>query len=72
VRAFAAAATEAKPDAQGRIFLPQRLREFAGLTKDLVINGAVDRAEIWDASRWHDLRAGADESFLSAVNELGI
>jgi MraZ protein len=48
------------------------LREFAGLTKDLVIIGAVDRAEIWDASRWHDLRAGADESFLSAVNELGI
>lgn len=72
VRAFAADATEARPDAQGRIFLPQRLREYAGLDKDLVIIGAVDRAEIWDADRWRNLRNDADESFLAAVNELGI
>lgn len=72
VRAFAADATEARPDAQGRIFLPQRLRDYAGLERDLVIIGAIDRAEIWDAGRWHDLRSAADESFAAAVNELGI
>lgn len=72
VRAFAADATEVRPDAQGRIFLPQRLRDYAGLARDVVIIGAVDRVEIWEAERWARLRSDADESFLSAVNELGI
>lgn len=72
VRAFSADAAEVRPDSQGRVFLPQRLRDYAGLNRDVVIIGAVDRAEIWDASRWQELRNDADESFLNAVNNLGI
>lgn len=72
VRAFAADATEARPDTQGRVFLPQRLRDYAGLERDVVIIGAMDRAEIWNADRWHALRSEADESFRTAVDELGI
>jgi MraZ protein len=72
VRAFAADAAEVRPDSQGRIFLPQRLREFAGLEREVVIVGAVERIEIWEAGRWRDLRNEADANFLDAVNELGI
>lgn len=72
VRAFAADATEVAPDAQGRIFLPQRLREYATLDHDVVIIGALDRIEIWDTDRWRSLRRDADESFQTAVTELGI
>ena len=39
-------------DKQGRIVLPSVLRDYAGLEKDVVVIGASDRAEIWDARRW--------------------
>jgi MraZ protein len=39
-------------DKQGRISIPPELREYAGLTKDLVFNVLAKRMEIWDAERW--------------------
>jgi MraZ protein len=72
VRAFAANAVQVEPDNQGRIFLPQRLREFAGLERDVVIIGAIDRIEIWNAPRWAAISSEADESLLNAVTGLGI
>lgn len=72
VRAFAADATEVRPDAQGRILLPQRLREYARLDRDVVVIGALNRIEIWDAAAWRDERGEADDSFLAAVTDLGI
>lgn len=41
-----------KPDKQGRITLPERLRTYAGLTKECVVIGAGDHVEIWDAVAW--------------------
>ncbi len=72
LRAFAANAHEVKPDSQGRIMIPERLREFAGLQRDVVIIGALDRVEIWDARRWREAAAGSDESLTRAVTDLGI
>jgi MraZ protein len=72
MRAFSANAAEVKPDSQGRILLPQRLRDFAGLERDVVVIGAIDRIEIWDSSRWGDVSARADESLIHAVTALGI
>ena len=51
-RFFFASATDVEPDKQGRIVLPSVLRDYAGLEKDVVVIGASDRAEIWDARRW--------------------
>jgi len=72
VRAFASDATQVKPDSQGRIHLPQRLRELVGLDREVVVIGAIDKIEIWDAETWRTLRASADDSFLAAVNDLHI
>lgn len=41
-----------EPDAQGRILLPQSLREYAKIKKNVVIAGIQKRAEIWDADEW--------------------
>lgn len=41
-----------RPDAQGRITIPAKMREYAGLGKDIVLNGAGLRMEIWAADRW--------------------
>ena len=38
------------PDKQGRVAIPQPLREFAGLDRDVVVAGVFSRIEIWDAS----------------------
>jgi MraZ protein len=72
VRALAANAVQVEPDAQGRILVPQRLRDYAGLERDVVIIGALDRVEIWNAGRWQEVSGEADESLLAAVTDLGI
>lgn len=41
-----------EPDKQGRILIPQNLRERAGIEKDVAIIGVMNRAEIWDKERW--------------------
>jgi MraZ protein len=72
LRAFASNAHEVRPDSQGRVVIPQRLREYAGLDRDVVIIGALGRIEIWDAARWDDVSAGSDEVLAQAVTELGL
>jgi MraZ protein len=72
MRAFAANAHEVRPDSQGRITIPQRLRDFAHLERDVVVIGAIDRIEIWDAPRWQEVSATAGESLTDAVQALGL
>lgn len=72
LRAFSSNAHEVRPDSQGRITIPQRLREFAQLDRDAVVIGAIDRIEIWDAGRWNDQSETADDSLVQAVTALGL
>jgi MraZ protein len=72
LRTFAANAHEVRPDSQGRITIPQRLRDVAALDRDVVITGRIERIEIWNASRWQDLSATAAESLTDAVRDLGL
>ena len=51
-RFFVAGATPCELDKQGRILLPQTLREFAGLEKDVVLTGMLNRVEIWSKAQW--------------------
>lgn len=51
-RVFISAATECPIDKQGRILVPPTLREYAGLTKDIVMVGMTKRVEIWSKDRW--------------------
>ena len=71
-RAFAANAHEVRADSQGRITIPQRLRDFARLDREAVVIGAIDRIEIWDAARWADQSSLADDSLTQAVTALGL
>jgi len=47
-----AGALEATIDAQGRIVVPQNLRDYAKIDKKLSIIGAGDHIEIWDSTKW--------------------
>ncbi len=48
-------------DKQGRILLPPVLREYANLTKDVVLVGVLSRVEIWDKDRWQENTYDEDE-----------
>ena len=65
-RMLYASAVEVTPDKQGRIQLPAKLREYAGLTKEVVVVGSFDRAEIWSAERWAAIE---NEAFSSGALE---
>lgn len=64
MRTFFANAAKCEPDAQGRILLPQKLRAYAGLEKDVVVAGISNRAEIWSAEKW----AAIENEQLTAEN----
>jgi MraZ protein len=51
-RQFFGNSAEAELDAQGRVTIPQRLREVVGITTEVVVLGVRDRMEIWDRETW--------------------
>lgn len=53
-RFFLAGATEAGTDKMGRILIPQVLREYAKLEKDVSLVGTGNRVEIWDKTAWEN------------------
>ena len=52
MRPLFANAVKCRPDSQGRINIPTRLKTYAGITKDVAIIGVHNRAEIWDLDTW--------------------
>ena len=65
-----ALASEAAVDKQGRILIPQNLREHAGLEKDVTVIGAAVRAEIWDTARWNAYNASQTDEAIEASMSL--
>lgn len=51
-RYFLAGAANLEVDKQGRILLPNKLRELAGLEKEIVLVGVLTKIEIWSKERW--------------------
>jgi len=66
--------TDCVPDAQGRILLPAKLRQYANLEKEVVIIGVFDRAEIWNAQLWQKMEDEALQSgqLEKAMQEMGM
>ncbi len=61
-RFFFAGANECEVDKQGRILISQNLRDYANLTKDVVIIGVSTRIEIWDKEKWDNYCNNEDVS----------
>ena len=52
VRLWASTSHELEIDKQGRMAIPSRLREYAGLVGDVLVLGAIDRVELWNRESW--------------------
>lgn len=72
-RYFFSGAMDIEPDKQGRVIIPQNLRDHAGLTKDIMIIGAGTRLEIWDKDTYETYMANSQspEELAAAMSEIG-
>ncbi len=60
-------------DKQGRILVPTALREYAGLDKDVVVTGNLERIEIWDKAKWSQSSSYDDmESIEAGLQDCGV
>jgi MraZ protein len=62
-RMLASGASNETPDKQGRITVPPDLRSYAGLDKDCVVVGAIDRVEVWNPAAWARYSADKEPAF---------
>ena len=70
VRMLFAAASQEVPDKQGRISIPPPLREYAALTKDVVVIGSMNRIEIWDPTSWSSYSEEQEQKFSELSDEV--
>ena len=72
-RFFFSSAIECEFDSQGRILITQTLREFASLTKEIVIIGVSSRIEIWNKDKWKEYNESQDlDDIAEKMSLLGI
>jgi MraZ protein len=78
-RAFArftlAGAMDVALDAQGRVVVPDYLREYAGLGKKAVLAGLYNRLEVWDTVKWEEFKSRteiASSDIAEKLGELGV
>ena len=74
VRFFFAGACEIEMDKQGRGLIPQNLKEYAGIEKEIVSIGVLSRVEIWSREKWEEYNnSNIDfESIAENMSDLGI
>lgn len=78
-RAFArlmlAGAMDVSVDRQGRVVLPEYLREYANVSKKVVVTGLYDRLEIWDEEAWNKYKNATEKDsneIAETLGELGV
>jgi MraZ protein len=70
MRVFLSGASNETPDKQGRVTVPQPLRDYAGLSKDCVVIGAGARLEVWDVQAWETYLAANETAFAEQSEEV--
>ena len=74
-RLMLAGAMDVDIDKQGRILIPDYLREYAGLKKEAVFTGLYNRIEIWDSENWKQYKTKTEsqsDEIAEKLSELGI
>lgn len=72
-RFFLSGAATVELDKQGRILIPNNLREYSGLDKEVVLIGVANRVEIWSKARWEENAAMEDmDEIAEHMDSLGL
>lgn len=70
-RLMLAGAMDVELDAQGRVILPDYLRVYAGVKKNVVVAGLYNRIEIWDAATWMTYKRATEKGSDKIAEQLG-
>ncbi len=71
VRLMLAGAVDVDIDKMGRILIPDYLKKYADLKKDVVVAGLYNRLEIWDGERWSKYKSEAEKNTDEIAEQLG-
>jgi MraZ protein len=71
VRLMLAGAVDVEVDGQGRILVPDYLKKYAGLAKNVIIAGLYNRLEIWDEKKWNEYKGKAEKNTDEIAEQLG-
>ena len=69
-RLFFSRSSSVTCDEQGRIVIPQLHKDYAGLKKEVVIIGVMDRIEIWDLKHWNEFEEDNEQNFERDAEDL--
>ncbi len=69
-RLYFSGAVEIVPDRQGRILLPQYLKDFAEIKREVIIVGVSNRIEIWAKNKWEEFYGNSRQSFEEIAEKL--
>jgi len=69
-RLYFSGACEVTCDKQGRVLIPQYLKDFAGIKRDVMVVGVSNRIEIWSKDGWKDYYESSRESFEDIAEKL--
>ncbi len=74
-RVMLAGAMEVEIDGSGRILIPDYLKEYAGLDKEVTIAGVYNRMEIWNKEKWESYKRATEGEvgdIAERLKELGV
>jgi MraZ protein len=69
-RLYFSGAVEVEADKQGRILIPQYLKDFAEIKRDVVLVGVSNRVEIWAKDKWQEFYGNSRQSFEQIAEKL--
>lgn len=70
-RAMLAGACEVQLDKLGRVLIPDYLKIYAALEKNIVLTGLYNKIEIWDEEKWREYKIKAEKDVEKMAGELG-
>ena len=70
LRVFLSGAVDQDPDKQGRVLVPQMLRDYANLGSDIVVIGVGTRAEIWNRQAWEEYLADKEQGYSDIADDV--
>ncbi|WP_137653156.1 division/cell wall cluster transcriptional repressor MraZ [Bifidobacterium moukalabense] len=70
LRVFLSGAVDQDPDKQGRVLVPQMLRDYANLGNDIVVIGVGTRAEIWNRQAWEEYLADKEQGYSDIADDV--
>ncbi len=69
VRGFSSQARTRPLDSQGRILVPEHLKNYAEIQREVVIVGSFDRIELWNPERWKGISGESEREYDDVAQE---